>query len=81
MTTKDQEETDRIWNALVADGGSEGRCAWLEDRFGLSWQVVPEVLPRLIGAPDREAADRAVQAMMTMRKIDIAKLEAAFRGE
>ena len=81
VRTADQAETDRLWNALVADGGEESRCGWLIDRFGVSWQIVPEALPRLMGTDDREAADRAMQAMLTMNKIDIAGLEAAFRGD
>ena len=80
VSTKDQEETDRLWRALTADGGSEGRCAWLTDRFGVSWQIVPQVLPKLLGASDRQAAERALQAMLTMSKIDIEALEAAFHG-
>ena len=80
VSTRDQEETDRLWSALTADGGSESQCAWLKDRFGLSWQIVPEALPRLLSSPDRAAAGRAMQAMLGMRKIDIAALEAAFRG-
>jgi predicted 3-demethylubiquinone-9 3-methyltransferase (glyoxalase superfamily) len=79
--TTDQAETDRLWNALLADGGEESRCAWLTDRFGVSWQIIPDVLPRMLGADDREAAGRAMQAMLQMRKIDIAALESAFRGE
>jgi len=78
--TKDQEETDRLWNALTANGGAESRCAWLKDRFGVSWQIVPEILPKLFGSPDRQAANRAMQAMLQMSKIDIAALEAAFNG-
>jgi predicted 3-demethylubiquinone-9 3-methyltransferase (glyoxalase superfamily) len=81
VSTVDQAETDRLWNALIADGGAPSQCAWLKDRFGLSWQIVPEALPRLLGAPDRSAAGRAMQAMLRMGKIDIAALEAAFRGE
>ena len=80
LTTPDQEETDRLWDALTADGGSGRRCAWLKDRFGLSWQIVPEVLPRLLSSPDREAAGRAMQAMLGMGKIDIAGLQAAYDG-
>ena len=80
VTTEDQEETDRLWHALTSNGGSESMCGWLKDRWGLSWQIVPKALPRLLADPDREAADRAMQAMMTMRKIDIGQLEAAFRG-
>jgi predicted 3-demethylubiquinone-9 3-methyltransferase (glyoxalase superfamily) len=80
VLTEDQAETDRLWKALTADGGAESKCGWLKDRYGLSWQIVPEVLPRLLTDPDREAAGRAMQAMLGMRKIDIAQLEAAFRG-
>ena len=65
----------------IADGGEESMCAWLTDRFGVSWQIVPDALPRMLGADDREAAGRAMQAMLQMKKIDIAALEAAFRGE
>lgn len=80
VTTQDQAETDWLWDALTADGGSEGRCAWLKDRFGISWQIVPAALHEYIGAPDREAAARAVQAMLGMNKIIISELEAAFNG-
>jgi predicted 3-demethylubiquinone-9 3-methyltransferase (glyoxalase superfamily) len=80
VRTADQAETDRLWGALTADGGREGRCAWLKDRFGVSWQIVPSVLPRLLGSSDREAADRALQAMMRMTKIEIALLESAYAG-
>jgi predicted 3-demethylubiquinone-9 3-methyltransferase (glyoxalase superfamily) len=80
VMTEDQAETDRLWNALIADGGSEGQCAWLKDRFGLSWQIVPRALPRLISDPDPAAAKRAMDAMLRMGKIDVAALEAAHRG-
>lgn len=78
VTTRDQPETDRMWEALTANGGEPGRCGWLTDRWGLSWQIVPDALPRLLGAPDRDAARRAQAAMMQMGRIDIAALEAAF---
>ena len=80
VMTEDQEETDRLWAALIANGGRESQCAWLKDRFGMSWQIVPRALPRLLGSTDHAAAERAMQAMMGMRKIDIAALEAAYRG-
>ena len=81
VSTKDQAETDFLWQALIADGGSESQCAWLKDRFGVSWQIVPEALPRLLSDPDTDAAARAMQAMYGMQKINIAALEAAFKGE
>lgn len=80
VLTEDQAETDRLWEALLAGGGEESRCAWLTDKFGVSWQIVPKALIRLLGADDRAAAARAQDAMMKMRKIDIAALEAAFSG-
>jgi len=81
VLTKDQDETDQLWAALLRDGGREGMCGWLVDRYGLSWQIVPEALPRRLGAPDRAAAARAQDAMMRMTKIDIAALEAAFNDD
>ncbi len=80
ISTVDQDETDRLWEALTTDGGREGHCAWLKDRFGMSWQIVPEALPRLLGSSDRSAADRVLKSMMAMKKIDIQALESAFRG-
>jgi predicted 3-demethylubiquinone-9 3-methyltransferase (glyoxalase superfamily) len=80
VRTTDQAETDRLWAALTADGGCEGRCAWLKDRFGVSWQIVPAVLPQLLGSSDRDAAGRALQAMLRMKKIEIALLESAYAG-
>ena len=80
VTTTDQTETDRLRTAPTVDGGRESRCGWLVGRFGLSWQIVPAALGRLLGASDRAAADRAMQALLAMRTIDIAALEAAFRA-
>jgi predicted 3-demethylubiquinone-9 3-methyltransferase (glyoxalase superfamily) len=77
VTTPDQAETDRLWAALTADGGQESRCGWLKDRFGLSWQITPEPLLQIISGPDRERAGRAMAALMTMRKIDLAAILAA----
>lgn len=76
----DQAEVDRYWQAIIADGGSPSQCGWCKDRFGLSWQVTPRRLKELLSQPDRAAAERAMQAMMEMTKIDIAKLEAASQG-
>ncbi len=81
VLTKDQAETDDLWSALIANGGAESNCGWLTDRWGVSWQIVPEALPRLLGGPDREAAGRAQSAMMQMKKINIATLESAYRGK
>lgn len=78
VLTNDQAETDALWSALVADGGEAGQCGWLTDRFGVSWQIVPERLLEMLEAPDRAAAERAQQAMLKMGKIDISALEAAF---
>ncbi len=80
VTTRDQTETDWLWHALTVNGGEPGRCGWLTDPWGVSWQIVPDALPRLLGAPDRAAAGRAHAAMMQMNKIDIAALEAAFNA-
>ena len=77
---KDQAEVDYFWNRLLEGGGREDQCAWLQDRFGLSWQIVPEALPRLLGQKDRAAAGRAMEAMMGMQKIIVADLEKAFAG-
>jgi predicted 3-demethylubiquinone-9 3-methyltransferase (glyoxalase superfamily) len=72
-----QDEVDYLWTALTADGGAESQCGWLKDKFGLSWQIVPKALGELMGDPDPAAAGRVVEAMMGMRKIDIAALQAA----
>jgi len=77
IETPDQAETDRLWEALVEGGGSHGPCGWLKDRFGLSWQVVPEAASRLMMSGDREKAGRALAAVMQMGKIDLAVIEAA----
>jgi predicted 3-demethylubiquinone-9 3-methyltransferase (glyoxalase superfamily) len=71
-----QEEVDAFWSKL-SEGGEEGQCGWLKDRFGVSWQIVPSVLPELLGDPDREKSQRVMRAMLEMRKIDIAGLERA----
>jgi len=81
IATKDQAETDRYWDALIADGGQESMCGWLKDKFGLSWQITPQVLTDAMANPDKAAAKRAFEAMMTMRKIDIAAIEKALRGD
>ncbi|MBA2780488.1 VOC family protein [Billgrantia kenyensis] len=80
VATKDQEETDRYWNAIVGNGGEESQCGWCKDRWGISWQITPVALTKAFTSPDRAAAKRAFDAMMTMRKIDIAEIKAAFRG-
>lgn len=74
---EDQAEVDRYWEALTADGGQPGPCGWLKDRYGLSWQVIPKALPKLMGDPDAERAGRVTQAMLGMGKIDIAGLQRA----
>lgn len=76
---KDQEEVDHLW-AKLSEGGSESQCGWLKDKFGLSWQIVPSVLSRLLKDPDPAKAERTMGAMMQMRKLDIAKLQAAYDG-
>lgn len=77
---KDQEEVDRYWDAFIANGGTESQCGWLKDRFGLSWQIIPDALGRYMGDPDREKANRVMQAMLKMKKIIVADLEKAFHG-
>ena len=81
VVTEDQAETDRLRDALTADGGEEGRCSWLTDRFGVSWQIVPRVLIESLMSDDRARSGPAFQAMLTMNKIDVAGIEAAFRGD
>ena len=81
VPTEDQEETDRYWNAITQNGGKESECGWCKDKWGFSWQVTPRVLLEAMDNPDRAAAKRAFEAMMTMQKIDVAKIEAALRGD
>jgi len=78
---KDQAEVDYYWEKLTADGGQESQCSWLKDKFGLSWQIVPTILPQLLQGDDPAKSQRAMQAMLQMRKIDIAKLKAAVEGK
>jgi len=80
IATDDQAETDRLWNAIVGNGGKESECGWCKDKWGLNWQITPRALIDAVKDPDRAAAKRAFDAMMTMKKIDIAKIEAARRG-
>ena len=80
IATDDQEETDRYWNAIVGNGGTESACGWCKDKWGLSWQITPRALMAAITDPDRAAAKRAFEAMMEMKKIDIAGIEKALRG-
>jgi predicted 3-demethylubiquinone-9 3-methyltransferase (glyoxalase superfamily) len=77
----DQTEVDRLWQALTADGGSPGRCGWLKDRFGVSWQIVPCQLGEMLTDPDRARAGRAMEAMLKMSKIDVSELRRAFESE
>ncbi|MCB2064787.1 MAG: VOC family protein, partial [Novosphingobium sp.] len=81
IATEDQAETDRLWNAIVGNGGQESQCGWCKDKWGVSWQIAPRQLTEALAGPDRDAAARVQQAMMPMKKIDIAAIEAAFRGE
>jgi predicted 3-demethylubiquinone-9 3-methyltransferase (glyoxalase superfamily) len=80
VSCKDQDEVDHYWSKLTEGGGEEGPCGWLKDRFGLSWQIVPEALPKLLGDPDPEKAQRAMAAMLNMKKIQIDELERAAAG-
>jgi predicted 3-demethylubiquinone-9 3-methyltransferase (glyoxalase superfamily) len=77
---EDQVEVDRYWDALIDGGGEPGPCGWLKDRFGLSWQVVPKQLYQVLEGPDRDGAQRAMEAMLQMSKLDVAQLEAAYAG-
>jgi predicted 3-demethylubiquinone-9 3-methyltransferase (glyoxalase superfamily) len=81
VLTEDQGETDRYWDAITQNGGEESMCGWCKDKWGFSWQITPRVLLEATNSPDKEAAKRAFEAMMTMKKIDVAKIEAALKGE
>ncbi len=81
VVTEDQEETDRYWDAITGNGGAESACGWCKDRWGYSWQITPRVLLEAMDNPDRAAAKRAFEAMMTMRKIDVAAIERALETE
>jgi predicted 3-demethylubiquinone-9 3-methyltransferase (glyoxalase superfamily) len=81
VVTEDQAETDRYWNAIVGNGGSESECGWCKDRWGFSWQITPRALIEGNNHPDPATAKRVFTAMMTMKKIDIATIEAAAKGE
>ena len=81
VMTEDQAETDKYWNAIVQNGGQESECGWCKDKWGFSWQITPRVLLEATTSSDKAAAKRAFDAMMTMKKIDVAKIEAALAGE
>jgi predicted 3-demethylubiquinone-9 3-methyltransferase (glyoxalase superfamily) len=81
VMTDDQAETDRYWNAIIENGGSAGVCSWCKDRWGFSWQIVPRALMAALKDPDRAAAKRAMEAMMAMSRIDIARIETARAGQ
>ena len=78
---EDQEEVDYLWNKLISDGGEESMCGWLKDKFGLSWQITPNTLLRLMGDKDPVKAKRVMDAMLTMKKIEVSKLEDAYEGK
>jgi predicted 3-demethylubiquinone-9 3-methyltransferase (glyoxalase superfamily) len=75
-----QDEVDYYWNALTKDGGKEGPCGWLKDKFGLSWQVVPSAIPKMMADPDTRKSARVMDAFMQMKKLDVATLERAYAG-
>jgi len=80
IATDDQEETDRYWNAIVGNGGEESNCGWCKDKWGISWQISPRALTEAVAGSDPAVAKRVFEAMMEMKKIDIAKIEAARKG-
>lgn len=81
VATENQAETDRYWNAIVENGGRESQCGWCKDRWGVNWQITPTILTKAFTGSDRAAAKRAFEAMMQMKKIDVAAIETAIRGE
>ena len=81
VSCKTQEEVDELWEKLTADGGEEGNCGWLKDKYGLSWQIIPTALGELLGDPNPEKAGRVMQAMLGMNKIDIQGLQRAYDGQ
>jgi predicted 3-demethylubiquinone-9 3-methyltransferase (glyoxalase superfamily) len=80
VLTEDQAETDKYWNAIIGNGGSESYCGWCKDRWGFSWQIIPRILMEVYDNPDKAAIKRAFDAMMTMRKIDVETIRAAIEG-
>ncbi len=80
VSCENQEEVDKFWNALTANGGEEGPCGWLKDRFGLSWQIVPTALGEMLGDPDPDKSRRTMEAMLKMKKIDVPTLRQAYNG-
>ena len=80
ITCKDQSEIDKYWNLLTADGGQESQCGWLKDKFGVSWQVTSPEMMKYLGGSDSEGAQRATQAMLKMKKIDLAVMKSAYKG-
>jgi predicted 3-demethylubiquinone-9 3-methyltransferase (glyoxalase superfamily) len=78
VTCQDQAEVDRLWDALIADGGTPVQCGWLKDKFGVSWQIVPEVLPKMLNDKDRDKSKRVMEAMMQMVRLDINELQKAY---
>ena len=81
VVTENQQETDRYWDAITKNGGEESACGWCKDKWGFSWQITPRVLLEAMDNPNKAAAKRAFEAMMTMGKIDVARIEAALKGE
>ncbi len=76
----DQEEVDYLWEKLTADGGQPSQCGWLKDKYGLSWQIIPQMMETVLWGPNKEGAQRAMQAMMRMSKLDVTKLQEAYNG-